>query len=445
MRIAFVNPPYETVPTLSEGRSGSALMVWANEVAKRLRSEHTVAIVSPGDAQHPQGMIDDQGIQYYYTSPNIHRVEGKFVSVLTNLEAVLNYPRRKRVIVATPWFYRSYGIAAASMLSRGDWDVIHIHEFPQLAPVIRRANPRAKIVVHMHSLRLSQTDPALIHRYLAAADLVLAVGRFIADAFVHNYPDWADRCQVLNNGVDIERFLLNRAERIPSAEGKIQLLFVGRVSPEKGVHVLLKAFALVAERYPQAELNIVGGTMALGYYYLVPMSDDPIDQDLARFYTPIRKQDNYLPQLKAMIPPRLANQVHFIGSVPNTQVKEYLRTATAFIFPSVWHEPFSIALIEGMASGVPLVATRGGGNVEIVEDGKTGLIVERNNPEALAQAIIRLIENPALGESLSQAAQQRVRNFFDWDQCTRLLLNHYQTMLRADVAQPSQPLPLMAH
>lgn len=185
--------------------------------------------------------------------------------------------------------------------------------------------------------------------------------------------------------------------------------------------------------------------MALGYYYLVPMSDDPIDQDLARFYTPIRKQDNYLPQLQAMIPPQLAHRVHFIGSVLNTQVKEYLRTATAFIFPSVWHEPFSIALIEGMASGVPLVATQGGGNVEIVEDGKTGLMVERNNPEALAQAIIRLIENPALGESLSRAAQQRVRNFFDWDQCTRLLLDHYQTVLPEDALHPIQPIPLTAH
>lgn len=444
MRIVFVNPPYETVPTLSEGRSGSALMVWANEVARRLRSEHDIAVFSPGDARHPRGMILDQGIQYRYTSPHIHRIERKLVSVLTNLEAVLNYPCHKRVIAATPWFYRSYGIQVARTLSHGDWDVVHIHEFPQLARVIRKANPRVKIVVHMHSLRLSQTDPALIRQYLESTDLVLAVGRFIADAFARIFPDWVDRCRVLNNGVDVQRFILNRAERTLPIDGNIQLLFVGRVSPEKGVHVLIKAFELVARRYPQAELNIVGGTVALGYYYLVPMSDDPVERDLSRFYTPLRKQDNYLSHLKAVIPPHLAHRVHFVGSVPNIQVKEYLRAAAAFIFPSVWNEPFSIALIEGMASGVPLVATRVGGNTEIVEDGKTGLLIERDNPQAMAEAIIRLIENPTLSESLSQAAQQRVRNLFDWDQCTHLLLHHYQSMLGEAISQPIPSVPLTA-
>jgi glycosyltransferase involved in cell wall biosynthesis len=362
---------------------------------------------------------------------------------MQNIEAVFNYPRRKRPIIATNWFFPVYGAQVARALSQEQWDIIHLHDFPQFAPAIRAAAPHAKIILHMHCLRLSQFDAALMRQYLKAVDVVLVIAQFIADAFVQSFPKLADRCYILKEGLALERFLARKQG--PSDSERLQLLFVGRISPEKGVHVLLKAFELVAERYPQLELNIVGAAAAIGYSYLIPMSDDPLVQDLRRFYSPIRKRDNYLPQLQAMIPPHLADRIHFIGSVPNVKVQEYFRTATAFLFPSVWKEPFGIALVEGMASGVPVIATLGGGNAELVAEGKAGLIVERNDADALAQAIIRILEEPGLARDMVQAAQQRITNLFTWDQCANLLLNYYQSVLREDISQPIQRIPLTAH
>ncbi|MCC7449183.1 MAG: glycosyltransferase family 4 protein [Anaerolineae bacterium] len=437
MRIAFINPPYETVPTLSEGTAASSLTLWATEIANRLSSNHSITVFSPGDGKHPQGVIHDQGVQFHYTSPRMQRIERKLVNGLQNVEAVLNYPRRKRPIVATRWFFPAYAAQVAQALCQEQWDVIHIHDFPQFAPAIRAAAPQARTVLHMHCLRLSQFDPVLMRQYLQATDLVLVIAQFIADAFVESFPERADRCHILKEGLALERFLTRQPQ--PSGSKKLQLLFVGRISPEKGVHILLKAFEQVARRYPQLELNIVGAAAAIGYSYLIPMSDDPLVRDLHRFYTPIRKRDNYLPQLQAMIPPELAHRVHFIGSVPNSQVQEYFQQATAFIFPSVWKEPFGIALVEGMASGVPVIATLGGGNAELVAEGKAGFIVERNDPNALAEAISRIIEEPELARTMVQAAQQRISSLFTWDQCAGLLLDYYQNLLQQPAAQPAHP------
>ncbi|MCA9908198.1 MAG: glycosyltransferase family 4 protein [Anaerolineae bacterium] len=428
MRIAFIHPPFETMPTISEQRATASLMVWTTQIARRLAPEHTVVIYSPGDATH-QGTIHDQGIEYRYIDPKRHARERRIVNAMINLEYGANYPRRKRPIFATPWYFPRYINQIARELSAETWDVIHITHIPQYAPVIKRHNPGTKIAMEIQALWLSQFDPALVRGYLDATDLILTCADFVTNALVEALPEYADRARTLYNGIDIERFLLAHAERAPAPVDQPEVLFVGRISPEKGVHVLIEAFAQVAERYPQATLNIVGGTSAIGYHFLIPMEDDPIVRDLARFYHPLTKRDRYLAQLQAKIPPYLRERVHFRGSIPNQEVRDYLRRATVFAFPSVWQEPFGIALIEGMASGAPVVATRGGGPLEIIDDGLTGLLVERNDADALAQAMLNLIEQPALATQLGQAAQARIEHLFTWDQCADQLMDYYTTLL----------------
>ncbi len=428
MRIAFIHPPFETMPTISEQRSTASLMVWTTQIARRLASEHTVVIYSPGDATH-QGTIHDQGIEYRYIDWHAHTRERRFVNALINLEYLANYPRRKRPIFGTRWYFPRYIDQIARELSNETWDVIHVTHIPQYAPVIKRHNPGAKIAMEIQALWLSQFDPALVRQSLDATDLILTCADFVTNALIEALPEYASRARTLYSGIDSERFLLAHTERTPAPADQPEILFVGRISPEKGVHVLIEAFTQVAERYPQATLNIVGGTNAIGYHFLIPMEDDPIVRDLARFYHPLTKRDRYLAQLQTLIPPHLRERVHFRGSIPNQQVRDYLQRATVFAFPSVWQEPFGISLIEGMASGAPVVATRGGGPLEIIDDGTSGLLVERNDPGALAQALLHLIEHPSLAGQLGRAAQARIEHLFTWDQCADQLMDYYMTLL----------------
>jgi glycosyltransferase involved in cell wall biosynthesis len=98
----------------------------------------------------------------------------------------------------------------------------------------------------------------------------------------------------------------------------------------------------------------------------------------------------------------------------------YYHSASIFVFPSVWEEPFGMPLVEAMASNTPVVATRGGAFLEIVEDGVSGLLVERSNVQALADAILQLISNPEQRDAMAKAAFERASAVFSWTASPRI-------------------------
>jgi glycosyltransferase involved in cell wall biosynthesis len=111
----------------------------------------------------------------------------------------------------------------------------------------------------------------------------------------------------------------------------------------------------------------------------------------------------------------MADKVSFVGSIPYFELLDRYRAADVFVFPSVWNEPFGLPVAEAMACGVPVVATRSGGIVEIVEDGETGLLVERGNAAELAGAIGSLLADDARRVAMGRAAAQRANEVFAWE------------------------------
>jgi glycosyltransferase involved in cell wall biosynthesis len=89
-------------------------------------------------------------------------------------------------------------------------------------------------------------------------------------------------------------------------------------------------------------------------------------------------------------------------------------------------ESFGMPLVEAMASSTPVVATRGGAFQEIVEDGRSGLLVERSDVQALADAILQLLSNPDQRDSMARAAFKRASTMFSWDRIAEDLLNKYE-------------------
>lgn len=103
----------------------------------------------------------------------------------------------------------------------------------------------------------------------------------------------------------------------------------------------------------------------------------------------------------------------------------FLRGAHA----STTGEPFGQVIIEGMAAGKPVVATNGGGVPEIVEDGKTGLLVPMRDPSAMAEAICRLLSDPSLARKMGQRGWERVANHFTAEQTARKVESVYAEVL----------------
>jgi glycosyltransferase involved in cell wall biosynthesis len=226
------------------------------------------------------------------------------------------------------------------------------------------------------------------------------------------------------------------------------VLFVSRISPEKGVHVLLDAFARVHQRFPRCKLRLIGPPGALEAELMLNISDDPLIQGCATYF-----RGDYLAMLKAQLkeastrqgiksngPPReassddqsdstpLADAVEFLGHVPHDQLADHYRRATLLVLPSL-SEAFGRTVIEAMACGVPVVGARTGGIAETVSHMENGLLVPPNDPEALAEAMIRLIADPELCVVMGVNGWRRALARYSWESIAAQTRGYYEELL----------------
>jgi glycosyltransferase involved in cell wall biosynthesis len=120
--------------------------------------------------------------------------------------------------------------------------------------------------------------------------------------------------------------------------------------------------------------------------------------------------------------------VSFAGLVSRHQLIKFYQNASVFVFPSVWNEPFGMPIIEAMAAGLPVVATVSGGITEIVKNGETGLLVERGDASALAEAILRFLSDEDLRNSMAKASRKRAVELFSWECVVDNLLHLYRNI-----------------
>lgn len=198
-----------------------------------------------------------------------------------------------------------------------------------------------------------------------------------------------DKIDIVYNGVEAKKFEFEwsdaeRAKRraelaLPSE--KI-VLYVGRFVREKGIQVLLNAANVVLAKRPDAKFVIVGGGQRDKFESFVHWAG-------------------------------LENKVLFTGFMANRALHQIYRCADVAVFPSLY-EPFGIVALEAMAAGVPVVASDSGGLKEVVVHDQTGTSSFTNDPESLAWAILRVLDDPERAARLHKAAQARLYADFDW-------------------------------
>ena len=178
------------------------------------------------------------------------------------------------------------------------------------------------------------------------------------------------------NGVDTSRFFpATRRE-----DGTCELLFVGRLAPQKGVHILLHALALIPEGW---RLRIAG--------------DGPERERLSALAATLG----------------LADRVRFLGWTQRDALPELYRSADIFVFPS-YDEGMPNVVLEALASGLPIVATRIAGNDQLVTDGENGALVPAGNPAAFAHALIPAIASRTLRMAMGESSRRIAVERFSW-------------------------------
>ncbi len=299
------------------------------------------------------------------------------------------------------------------VLRRDSFDLIHAHDW-MVGRVALELKSRLSIplVTTIHATEIGRGGGAhssyqktihgieelLIHH----SERIICCSKYML-RHVHNIFDLSpEKTDLVPNAVDAVQF--DRVPTPPETAVKPQLgenaprwkviLYVGRIVREKGLYTLVDAFDRLRQKRFNANLVIVG--------------EGPLKGDLV---TEIHSRG-------------LDRYVHFTGSIDEAKLVDLYKSSDAFVLPSLY-EPFGIAALEAMASGVPVVVTDTGGLSEIVENGVTGLKVPADDPDSLAIALHRVLNEPSLAEHLKQNAYRLISESYNWDLVAQKTLQVY--------------------
>ncbi|MEL7035083.1 MAG: glycosyltransferase [Cyanobacteria bacterium J06592_8] len=420
LKIAFVCQPFVLS---SFPNPADSIGILTYELVRILADQYNITVYAPAQKSGQQSF---EGVNYHYISI---RQDKSFLKYFDKLP--FKDPKSPQFNHAL--YYLGYGSRIAQNLKKQQIDLVHIHNCSQLIPVIRAFNPQIKIVLHMHCEWLHQLDYKTTEKRLSQVNLVITPSDYITDAARQRFPEFAARIQTIANGVDLDKFVdssLGCFKPKPTANSQTkQLLYVGRICPEKGSHILLEAFQKVLKKQPDTHLTLVGPMGVIPYEYLVGLSEDTKIQELAKFH-----QDNnwrkFLRDAYTKLNKIQENSVTLTGCLAPIKLPPYYQNTDLFIFPSVCQEAFGMPVAEAMVAGIPVIVSDGGGIPELLEEGRTGLVVERGNSEALAEAILKLLEDEPLRKSMGKAAHQRAVKHFSFEKIAEDLQRQYEQLFK---------------
>lgn len=308
----------------------------------------------------------------------------------------------------------SLGCAARLVRHRRRYDLVHFHgaSVPLLValPILKLL--RKRVVAKVAAAHLGTEAGALRGRYAGVGTLLAWLTRGV-DAFVAISDEIRDgllrdgiepgRIHRIDNFVDTATFhppAPGEKERLKEKlgyAGQLLVLYAGRLVPRKGVDHLLHAWARVASAHPEARLLLLG--------------EGPLREELEALSRNLG----------------VADSARFGGAVSN--VPEYLRAADLFVLPSL-QEGMPNSLLEAMGCGLPCVATRIGGVVNVAEEGQNVRLVPPADPGALAGALNLVLGDPGLRERLATSALQTIRGRFTQEQRAPAYLRLYAHLRR---------------
>ena len=371
MRISYflTHFPYENKPFIKTYPTGGAETV-AISLAKVLAQKGHEIFIFTSSANSSNEVEEYNGLAIYRYGTNF-----KFASSRFSL-GLLKNPRRYPT------------------------DLVHVHAsvpMGDLAGFLYAKKKQKPLIVTLHldlgsykgfAIKLGYSLYCmLIGKLLSWANVIISPSRYYISE-IRALDKYKDKVIVIPNGIDVGDF--NAAYSREDSKRELGfspsdrlLLYVGNFEPRKGLDILIKAMPRILKEAQNTNLVLVG---------------DGIMRD----------------KLEALAKKLgVAEHVKFTGFVNKSEKIRYYKSADIFILPSLY-EIFGIVNLEAMACGIPVVASKVGGIPEVVKDGKNGLLIPPGNSEALADALIYLLENEDVREKMGKSGRKKVEGY-SWE------------------------------
>jgi glycosyltransferase involved in cell wall biosynthesis len=232
---------------------------------------------------------------------------------------------------------------------------------------------------------------------LEQATELVALSKYLADA-MRKYLSRDRKIHIIPFSVDMEKFDPSKYPRIPASEGIFRIGFAKGLKKIYGPDVLIEATRILRDR---------------GYNIRTILAGDGEDSEELRTLA----RDLGVHRI-----------VDFLGRIPNDEVPPFLASLDVSCMPSR-SESLGVAAIESQAMGVPVVASNVGGIPEAVQDGITGILVQPNDPVALADGIATLLDNPTRRTEMGASGRPFVKARFDWEKNAGKLANLFESLL----------------
>lgn len=353
------------------------------ELCKRLSANFEVLVVAP----HAPGAKILETIcgltvvrfRYFFEWGETLAYRG---GILANLRS-----NRFRYLLV-PLFIVSQLVVLLRLSAREQPDLVHAHWLiPQgmvavAAGLLSRRPPRLICTAHGSDLFGLQGRLFSVLKYIVMrrSDSVTVVSEAMKRYAVSLGAE-PDKISVISMGVDMANTFTPTAQE---ARHDNELLFVGKLTAQKGIESLIRAMPQIVKNHPDTILSIVGKG----------------------------PDENTLRALTGTL--EMAQNVNFLGAIANEKLPELYRRATVLVFPSITEEGFGLVCVEAMACECPVIAADLSAVREIVLNGETGLLFRPSDSDGLASKILTLLADPVSRQNMGRAGRDFVSRRFDW-------------------------------
>lgn len=298
-----------------------------------------------------------------------------------------------------------------NLLKQKRIDIVHVYKSGDLKevsfPIFLSKRKPVVILAPQGGVGVNKKD--LFHKLIYKnVDSVIAISRDVASGYLRNLPVDGSKIRIIYPGVDVDRFQFtaegrNRIRNEFGLSDEIVIGIVSRFTPGKGFEELFRAFKILTDEFKNIKLLVVGG--------------------------PSVGETEYFESLKKLNK-ELGIEDFTVWTGFRKDIPEILSAIDVFVAPS-HAESFGLYLVEAMSVGLPVVATKSAGFLDIVEDGVNGLFFERENYVDLAEKIKRLISDKTLAQTLGENAKKTARLKFSFNRYVDEIESLYFELLKS--------------